>query len=119
MSGIAGIAGLDRDDLRPLLAMTRALAHRGPDDEGYLVADTRRTRVWPFGGSATPPEVLYPKLPATLPEGANLGFGHRRLAIVDLSAAGHGPMPYADGRLWITCSGRLYDYVELRTQLRA
>src|SRR5262249_47341960 len=44
---------------------------------------------------------------------------HRRLKIIDLSARGANPMAYADGRYWITYNGELYNYRELRDDLRA
>lgn len=50
-------------------------------------------------------------------EGA-LGFGHRRLSILDLSANGHQPMFSDDGRLVITYNGEVYNYLELREQLQ-
>jgi asparagine synthase (glutamine-hydrolysing) len=46
----------------------------------------------------------------------NVGFGHRRLSIVDLEG-GHQPMSAADGTLWVTFNGELYNYVELRADL--
>lgn len=49
--------------------------------------------------------------------GANFGFGHRRLAIVDLSEAGHQPMSYMN-RYVITYNGEIYNYPELRTELK-
>ena len=46
----------------------------------------------------------------------NVGFGHRRLAIVDLDG-GRQPMSTADGALWVTFNGELYNYLELRGEL--
>ncbi len=92
MCGIAGF--LDRancmaNDIRDRIAqMTGSLVHRGPDAHG----------LW------TDPE-------------AGIALGHRRLSIVDLSAAGSQPMASANGR-WITVyNGELYNTAELRTEI--
>lgn len=68
--------------------MTDALAHRGPDGEGFWINATN-----------------------------NVGFGHRRLAILDLSEAGKQPMHYLN-RYSITYNGELYNYVELKEELQ-
>jgi len=68
--------------------MVGALGHRGPDDSGVFVE--------PAG---------------------QVGFGHNRLSIIDLSPAGHGPMPSADRSVWINFNGEVYNYVELRAEL--
>jgi asparagine synthase (glutamine-hydrolysing) len=94
-------------------AMTRAVRHRGPDGEGFAYFQP--------GAGAFP--ILSDESPAGAhggaepPAGCTLGLGHRRLAILDLSAAGHQPMTDAAGDCWITFNGEIYNYVELRTEL--
>jgi asparagine synthase (glutamine-hydrolysing) len=48
----------------------------------------------------------------------NVGLGHRRLAIIDLSDGGHQPMHSYDGQLTITFNGEIYNYLEIREQLQ-
>ena len=84
MCGIAGIVGEADGDL--IRSMTRVLAHRGPDGEGYY-----------------------------LDEG--LALGHRRLSIIDL-ATGQQPMTTADGRFTIGFNGEIYNFLELREELK-
>ncbi|HEY0482124.1 MAG TPA: asparagine synthase (glutamine-hydrolyzing) [Kofleriaceae bacterium] len=72
-----------------VLEMRDRIAHRGPDDGGLWQSDDRR-----------------------------VVFGHRRLAIVDVSAAGHQPMSNEDGSVWITFNGEIYNHSELRSELR-
>ncbi|HWE61189.1 MAG TPA: asparagine synthase (glutamine-hydrolyzing) [Chloroflexota bacterium] len=47
------------------------------------------------------------------------GLAHRRLAIIDLSPAGHGPMSNEDGTVWITYNGEIYNYRDLLPELEA
>ena len=48
-----------------------------------------------------------------------VGFGHRRLSIIDLSPLGHQPMQSDDGHLVITYSGEVYNFQNLRVELEA
>jgi asparagine synthase (glutamine-hydrolysing) len=48
-----------------------------------------------------------------------VGFGHRRLAILDLSSAGRQPMHTADGALTITFNGEIYNFLEIRRELES
>jgi asparagine synthase (glutamine-hydrolysing) len=72
--------------------MLDALAHRGPDDTGILT-------FVPGGGTAS------------------VTLGACRLAILDLTPAGHQPMESADGRYAIVLNGEIYNYIELRREL--
>lgn len=49
----------------------------------------------------------------------NVGIGHRRLAVIDLSSAGHQPMLSSDGRWILTYNGEIYNFRELRVELEA
>lgn len=70
--------------------MTRTLVHRGPDDSGTWI-DAE----------------------------CGLALGFRRLAILDLTPAGHQPMPSASGRYVIAFNGEVYNFAELRKELEA
>jgi len=102
--------------------MAEALRHRGPDDEGYVLADSDGSVVEAFRGVDTVAEFagrLRPLVAAASDARYSLGLAHRRLAILDVSAAGHGPMASPDGQLWLTYNGEIYNYVELRRELEA
>lgn len=94
MCGIAGIhAYLDvapRVDRGELIRMNERMVARGPDGSGLWLSDDGRT-----------------------------GFGHLRLAIIDLSEGGAQPMHAGDGRLTIIFNGEIYNYRELRSDLQA
>ena len=118
MCGIFGIWNLDREpvDVAKLQLATTAIRHRGPDDEGYLLVDTRgRTRS--CGGPDTDFRLSLPDLSQYRSEQFDLAFGFRRLAILDLSPAGHQPMSSHDGKFWIVFNGEIYNYRELRDEL--
>ena len=93
MCGIAGLISLDPE--RRIAAMLESIEHRGRDDEG----------VWTS--------------PAIDDAGRSACLGHRRLAIIDTSKAGHQPMVSADGRYALTFGGEIYNYRELREELKS
>jgi asparagine synthase (glutamine-hydrolysing) len=70
-------------------------------------------------GAETIPELNLSPLARHEAGAYDLALGHRRLSILDLSAAGHGPMSYQDGTFWITYNGEVYNYLELRRELQA
>src|SRR5213593_543995 len=111
MCAIAGLYDVSGRaiDLSALERMVRLQAHRGPDGEGYVLLDpSAREKPLAIKGSGTPAAAVRHAL----------GLGHRRLAIVELSPLGHQPMATEDGRCWVTYNGEIYNYVELREELR-
>ena len=89
MCGISGL--VNWGDRETLVRMNHVQSHRGPDDHG----------VWERKFS----------------DGSYVGLGNRRLAILDLSPAGHMPMGNDDGTVWITHNGEIYNFAELRREL--
>src|ERR1700749_2008997 len=100
MCGIFGIWNLDGGavDLGKLQLATNAIKHRGPDDEGVLLVDTRASRAQSCGGPDTDSRLSLPNLNQFRSEHFDLAFGFRRLAILDLSPGGHQPMSSHDGK---------------------
>jgi asparagine synthase (glutamine-hydrolysing) len=123
MCGITGLLSSNASIAQEKLnAMNKAISHRGPDDEGYVLFSKERFHC--LAGSDTPMSSLSGSMlwaPHAQIEGssisAHLGFGHRRLSIVDLSPLGHQPMCNPTGRYWITYNGEIYNHLELREEL--
>jgi len=67
---------------------------------------------------STPPPGDGRDVAAPLSFPVELGFGHRRLSIIDLSAAGHQPMSNEDETVWIVHNGEIYNYAGLREELK-
>ncbi|MGH8893758.1 MAG: asparagine synthase (glutamine-hydrolyzing), partial [Actinomycetes bacterium] len=93
MCGIVGLLDTDcalrHDELTTAVtAMSRSVAHRGPDDDGSYVDAA-----------------------------AGLALAHRRLAVLDLSPSGHQPMMSQSGRHVLVFNGEVYNFRRLRRQL--
>jgi asparagine synthase (glutamine-hydrolysing) len=92
MCGINGVLRLDRaappPDADEITRTRDAMAARGPDGAALWMSPT-----------------------------GDVGFGHRRLAIIEPSDAGRQPMTDATGRYWIDFNGEIYNYRELRAEL--
>lgn len=119
MCGIFGLARFDEApvNLKSVQMATDALRHRGPDDEGYLLGNTQTGQIAVCGGPDTVSPLNLPRLNTFSTLNFNLAFGFRRLAILDLSSAGHQPMSSSDGRFWLIFNGEIYNYLELRAEL--
>ena len=108
MCGICGEIDFDHKGIKPevIKRMCEVLAHRGPDDEGMVFIK---------GGQYA--EV---KKSSTLFKGENgfeVGLGHRRLSIIDLSETGHQPMCNEDASVWIVFNGEIYNFQEIKERL--
>jgi len=119
---MCGIFGIWYQDGRPvdLVTVQRALTtlrHRGPDDEGYLLVNTRTGQAVSCGGRDTDSRLMLPSAKEFLSETFDLVLGSRRLAIIDVSPAGHQPMVDEASGLVVTHNGEIYNYVELRAEL--
>lgn len=94
MCGISGVIGGSAGMVEPAVRrMMRAMVHRGPDDEGYeeFARDAGAGRI---------------------------GFGFRRLAILDLSPAGHQPMFHPETGDCLIFNGEIYNYRAIRSRLQ-
>ena len=99
---MCGICGKLTTDGKPvdegmLRKMTSVLSHRGPDDEGVYINAQH----------------------AAISSHVNVGLGHRRLSIIDLSAAGRQPMSNEDKSIWIVFNGEIYNFQSLRAELES
>ena len=91
MCGIAGLIDFKKlTSVSVLTEMTDALLHRGPNDSGYELHET---------------------------ENAQVGLGHRRLSILDLSSHGHQPMSYEN--VEIIFNGEVYNFKDIKAELQA
>ncbi|MEZ4859683.1 MAG: asparagine synthase (glutamine-hydrolyzing) [Caldilineaceae bacterium] len=119
MCGIVGFWQRDGAaiDLEVLHRATQRIRHRGPDDEGYLLVNTAMRRTIACTGAHTHRYVALPPMRDFYQENFDLVLGFRRLAILDLSAAGHQPMASPDQRQWIVYNGEIYNFIELRQEL--
>ena len=111
------LCGLDK--------MAQMIRHRGPDDEGYALFDIHSESYSVLYGDDTPRDVIgvgfhyspvhrfkYPS------ESFTIGLAHRRLSIIDLTSSGHQPMCDETGRYWITYNGEIYNFKDIRDELR-
>ena len=92
MCGICGFISKKKLSLDNLKRMNDTMFHRGPDDSG---------------------EEIYP-----MKNGYGIGMAQRRLSILDLSPLGHQPMHSKDGRISVVYNGEIYNFMELKEELK-
>jgi len=119
MCGFCGIININGQPVQANLLgqMTDLLKHRGPDDEGYLLINENTAQVSHHCGKETVKPLRQALPPLQNSISANIGFGFRRLAIIDLSDKGHQPMSDNREDVFIVFNGEIYNYQELREQL--
>src|SRR5688572_18642929 len=103
MCGIAGLwrlTGPDPADGERLERMAATLVHRGPDDFGYLLANSAQ------GLASAGRDVAADFLPDVL-------LANRRLSIIDLTAAGRQPISNEAGDVFVVFNGAIHNYLEL------
>jgi asparagine synthase (glutamine-hydrolysing) len=102
MCGLAGIIRFDNKsvDIDEMNAMLNRLSHRGKDHSQIVSGSTH----------------FLPDCP--LSRKANVSLGHRRLSIIDLSESAAQPMAFDDGMFWLVFNGEIYNYIELRDELK-
>lgn len=108
MCGICGIVNRkDYADFNVIRSMSDAIAHRGPDDEGFLAFNSESKKILEIDrneiASGMPGQGNY-----------NLFLGHRRLSIIDTSECGHEPFKDPSGNYFLVYNGEIYNYVELK-----
>lgn len=109
MCGIAGYLSISKNRVasRQFKVAVETLFHRGPDDFGYALFDAAKELS------------LFTDEPERENIHSDLILGHRRLSIIDLSPAGRQPMTDESGRFWIVYNGEVYNYIELKEELKS
>ncbi len=103
MCGIAGFYLNIPKNVKLIEKMTSQLHHRGPDDYGFFAINNNKVVLWKE---------------AVKEFGTQIALGHRRLSIIDLSTLSSQPMSDHWGRFWIIFNGEIYNYIELKQELK-
>ncbi len=118
MCGIAGIINSEGVVPTNLQTMSTILRHRGPDDEGFCLLSNSQSNIYYKGNDSINQFKDLNHITEAMLNGAyQIGFVHRRLSILDLSAAGHQPMSYHDENYTIVFNGEIYNYKEIKSEL--
>jgi len=133
---MCGIVGVISKTDKPvanfsLKNMCDSIAHRGPDDSGYVFIEPsyyagktqgyyseytdsefhqKNDSIAVYGGDSFVSDLEMTKY--------HIGMGHRRLSIIDLSTSGHQPAKSSNREIWITFNGEIYNFKELKIQLQ-
>lgn len=115
MCGICGYYSFHKEiSSKNILEMNNAIRHRGPDDEGFCLADQEHQTSYAGADSIQEIKDKLPLLPTTK---SKLALGFRRLSILDVSENGHQPMISDEGKISIAFNGEIYNFLEIRAEL--
>jgi asparagine synthase (glutamine-hydrolysing) len=119
MCGITGVLTKFPKELnRSLFDMNNNISHRGPDDEGYAIIDSKNNLQLYSGGDTNPyHKERCPSIQKTFNEKIKLGLGHRRFSIIDTSYHGHQPWVDSQTGNVLVFNGEIYNYIELKQEL--
>lgn len=121
MCGITGIININKTVYgSDLQRATRIIQYRGPDDEGYLLWNgDNSSQIFSGLDTSSNSKEFHKISPLPSTTDWKVGFGHRRLSILDLSPAGHQPMIDQATGITISYNGEVYNYKEIRPELEA
>ena len=100
MCGICGFLNKKSLSSKTLWSMIETLSHRGPDDKGIYIKTVSNSQL------------------SISNDTFQVGLGHRRLSIIDLTQTGHQPMCNERGNIWIVFNGEIYNFQEIREELQ-
>jgi asparagine synthase (glutamine-hydrolysing) len=112
-----------RVEAKSILRLTDKIAHRGPDDEGYIFINRTTKRISQFHGPISPGEIKLAMPDIKEAESRNqendpdLALSHRRFSIIDPKPEGHQPFSDSRQRVWLTFNGEIYNYIEVKEEL--
>lgn len=118
MCGILGVLNFNGEnvDLKSFQNSLNIIKHRGPDDEGYAIFNTKdQSYEDRFGDTSQIRKGSY--ILSETDNTFNLAFGFRRLSILDLSVNGHQPFFNNEKNICIIFNGEVYNYIEIREEL--
>ena len=134
MCGIVGALSLNKTSINIdcTKSMADKIAHRGPDDAGYLYFHTgsRHKKDVSFYKNLTDEKFksessMLPVLESNSIQRElhqhdyDLYMGHRRLSIIDVTNLGHQPMSDLSKNIWISYNGEIYNFKELKSELKS
>lgn len=123
MCGILGYIKFGDCDIIPrnILDMSHSMNHRGPDDEGYVLINFNDGILDTLSGENSCTEIKRElnsfSVNSNL-KNSDIVLGHKRLSIIDLTENGHQPMVSNDKKYCVTFNGEIYNYLELRDELK-